>query len=247
MPLNKRTKPNQTGHHHKSLFTQAYYHILCLDPTKKNPIDETELDELLGQIPKKLILNKWLWKLQLIRRNENTNQKSRLLKDFIKRNDLCIHNDKSHTYLHPVKEIFTAIDLTLSDPMTFVDYDWKAHKDSCNSNYFPIVLENPGPALDKKLPSWNVNKANWKNFRNLFSLKLISETNSNNEELIIHFTKLLLHIREQWIPKLKPNHVKHNRFWFDDKYKKNYQTVSYYVPQIWITFNSWKTDLLRNK
>ena len=51
----------------------------------------------------------------IISDNKNMNQKGRLLKDLINRNNLCIYNDNSHTYLHPANSIFTPIDLTLSD------------------------------------------------------------------------------------------------------------------------------------
>ena len=43
--------------------------------------------------------------------------------------------------------------------ITFLDYNWKVHKDSSDCDHFPIVLENPGPTLDEKFLSWSLKKA----------------------------------------------------------------------------------------
>ena len=45
----------------------------------------------------------------------DTNDRGKLLEDFITENNLCLFNSNQHTYLHPGSGSFTAIDLfTLS-------------------------------------------------------------------------------------------------------------------------------------
>ena len=71
-------------------------------------------------------------------------------------NNLCILNNKSHTYLMP----YSAIDLTLCNPVSYMDNRWKVHDDLCGSNHFSILLEILQPLHDEKLPHWKLYKAN---------------------------------------------------------------------------------------
>ena len=56
---------------------------------------------------------------------------------------------------------YSAIDLTLADPSIFLDYSWKARNGTCESDHFPIILENSGPELDDKISRWNLRRAKW--------------------------------------------------------------------------------------
>ena len=38
-------------------------------------------------------------------------------------------------------QVHSAIDLTLCDPVSYMDYGWKVHDDLCGSDHFPILLE----------------------------------------------------------------------------------------------------------
>lgn len=82
------------------------------------------------------------------------------MEDFINRDNICLYNDKSYTYLHPSSGAYTAIDLTLCDPATYLDYNWKVHYDTYGSDRFPVVIENSGA-----LSYWKLKKAIWKEFK----------------------------------------------------------------------------------
>ena len=54
--------------------------------------------------------------------NLKTNKKGRDLEKLINDNNLCIWNDKSPTYLNPSTGSYSAIDIILSDPSSYMDY-----------------------------------------------------------------------------------------------------------------------------
>ena len=148
----------------------------------------------------------------------DTDQKGRIVEDVINRNNLLLYNNKSYTYLHPGTGTYSAIDLTLADASIFLDYSWKVHDDTCGSDHFPIILENSGHELDDKIPRWNLRRAKWDEFKNSCILKLKSDANDTVEDNITYFSKTLISIAEESIPRTSSN-KKHNKSWFNDDCK----------------------------
>ena len=70
----------------------------------------------------------------------------------ISTNNLCILNNKSSTYLNLLTGSYSAIDLCLCDPVSYMDYGWKVHNDLCGSDHFPryILIECRAFAFIKK-------------------------------------------------------------------------------------------------
>ena len=147
----------------------------------------------------------------------DTDQKGRIVEDVINRNNLLLYNNKSYTYLHPGTGTYSAIDLTLADASIFLDYSWKVHDDTCGSDHFPIILENSGPELDDKIPRWNLRRAKWDEFKNSCILKLKNDANDTVEDNITYFSKTLISIAEESIPKTSSN--KKHKSWFNDDCK----------------------------
>ena len=67
-------------------------------------------------------------------------------------NNLCILDNKSHTYLNSFAGSYSAIDLTLCNPVSYMDYGWKVNDNLCGSDHFPILLEILQPLPDERLP-----------------------------------------------------------------------------------------------
>ena len=115
------------------------------------------------------------------------------------------HNQNSQTHLNPSSGSYSAIDLTLSDPSIFTDYNWWVYKDPCGSDHYPIIIienstiKNSEPQI--KLPRWNFKRENWDSYKKLCLTTLIPESNTNQEEPLIHFTNTLLNIANKTIPK----------------------------------------------
>ena len=155
--------------------------------------------------------------------SRTTNKRGQILEKIINNYNLCLHNRKAQTHLSSSSGTFSAIDLTLSDPATFIEYNWRVHEDSCGSDHFLIIIENTklgksDPQTVSKTPRWNFKKANWQAYEKLCLDTLIPETNTNQEEPIIHFTNSLINIANKTIPKTITS-PKHNNPWFTEECK----------------------------
>ena len=98
-------------------------------PPPSSPIDIKKLDHLINQLPKPFIVmgdfnsHHTLWGCT------NTNDKGRIIEDFITKHDLVLLNDKSSTYLHPATGSYSSLDLTICSPGIFPDFNWKVVDD----------------------------------------------------------------------------------------------------------------------
>ena len=80
------------------------------------------------------------------------------LEKVIKSNNLCVLKNKFPTYLNRSTGSYSAIDITLSDPSSYMDNTWKVHDDPCGSEHFLIKLEILLPIHDNNQPSLLENK-----------------------------------------------------------------------------------------
>ena len=147
-----------------------------------------------------------------------TNPKGMAIEKFIDDNQLCLLNDKSKTYLHPATGHFSALDLSICHPNSYLDYEWKVLDDLCGSDHFPIVLTNNSPILDP-LSRYKFNKADWDQFQTLCSQSLVIEEFEKFRDTIERFSLTLLDIADQSIPKTKPSNKKHDKPWYNDSCK----------------------------
>ena len=72
--------------------------------------------------------------------NDN-DRRGDLIEDFITKNDICLMNDKSNTFLDSGKGSLSALDLSLCHPSLYLDFDWSVCEDQHGSDHFPIVIE----------------------------------------------------------------------------------------------------------
>ena len=83
------------------------------------PINIKKLDQLIDQLLKPFILmgdfnsHHTLWGCL------NTNDKGRIIEEFVTNHDLVLLNNKSSTYLHPAIGSYSAVDLTICSPKNF--------------------------------------------------------------------------------------------------------------------------------
>ena len=62
------------------------------------------------------------------------------------------------------------------------------------------IIENSKPKTIPKPPQCDFKKANWQSYKNLCLTTLISESNTNEEEPLIHITDILIIIANKTIP-----------------------------------------------
>ena len=129
------------------------------------PIDVKKLDHLVDQLPKPFILmgdfnsHHTLWGCS------DTNDKGRIIEDFITGHDLVLLNDKSSTYLHPATGSYSSLDLSICSPEISPDFNWKVCNDLRGSDHFPIQISEVGPSLQQHPQRWKLHKANWEQFK----------------------------------------------------------------------------------
>jgi len=181
-------------------------------------IDVKEFENLIEQLPKPFLLLGDFNSHNSIWGSIHTDRKGSSLEKVIHDNSLCLYNDGKSTYLHPASGTYSAIDLSLCDPSIYLDYSWSVHDDTCGSDHFPVILEHSGPDITSKVPRWNLNKADWGTFRMLCEERLTPD--DNNIDQMTRFTKTLISIAEECIPK-KSTSTKYNRPWFNDDCKKS--------------------------
>ena len=148
--------------------------------------------------------------------NESNDARGELLEDFITKNDICLMNDKSYTYIHPTTHSFTSIDLSLCHPSLFLDFNWSVCEDQHQSDHFPIKIEQTSFSVEDHHPKWKLNKANWELFQSLCSDKISTENFKDSLDPMSEFTSSLIDISNKCIPKTSTNPTKSNPWYNDD-------------------------------
>ena len=90
-------------------------------------------------------------------RVSKSQQKRKDLEKVISTNNFCILNNKFNSYLNPFTGSDSAIDLSLCDPVSYMEYGFKVHNDLYGSDPFPIILEIL-PLHEDRLPHWKKQK-----------------------------------------------------------------------------------------
>ena len=147
--------------------------------------------------------------------NDN-DPRGELIEDFITKNDICLMNDKSNTYLDSGKGTFSSLDLSLCHPSLYLDYDWSVCKDQRGSDHFPILIESVQTHDEAHNPKWKLNKADWDLFHTLCNESLTDTFLSDSSDPITDFTSSLINISEKCIPKTSTNPKKSNPWYNDD-------------------------------
>ena len=188
-------------------------------PPSSNLIPQ-DLDDLVSQLPAPFILlgdfngHSPLWG------SRDLNDKGKKIENFINRHDLCLFNDKSHTYLHPATGSYSSLDLSLCSPEVLVDFSWEVSDDLCGSDHFPIFLTSNGPSVSEQIPRWKLSKADWTQFQSLCDIELHSDLFETSDDAIADFTNILHNIAEKTIPKTSTNPKRFNKPWFNDDCKE---------------------------
>ena len=130
----------------------------------------------------------------------------KILESILESPELCILNDKTHTYLHQGTKTTSAPDLTLCSPSIFMNFHWEVHDDQCRNNHSPIFLKSKNSTPEETNPKWQIHKTDWIKFNKLYSI-LINEEIFNKPNPMSAFTNTLIKIAKQIIleSSTKPN------------------------------------------
>jgi hypothetical protein len=180
-----------------------------------------DLNNLFAQLPQPCIImgdfnaHNHLWST-----TANTDPRGRIIEDFMARQNLCLWNEDSPTYLHPATGSLTSIDLTMCSPQVFLDFSWEVEEDQWGSDHYPIVLSSHYSPPDERVPKWHFQKANWAKFESLCRQEITGDLLQDVEDPIQTFTDTLYDVAKQCIPKSNPNPKKPEKPWFTEECKK---------------------------
>ena len=169
------------------------------------PLSSDGLQELVAQLPKPFLMvgdfnaHNTLWGCG------DTDRKGRQLEEFISEQDLCICNDKSHTYLHPATGTYSALDLAICSPDLFLDFNWKVCDDLHGSDHFPIVISETGPSVQERPRRWKLHKADWNLFQIRCEQSITPDAFSDCDDPTELFTSLVYAAAKEAI--LKPRQI----------------------------------------
>ena len=71
--------------------------------------------------------------------SRDRNERGCKIENFMNKNNLCLLNNKSPTYLHPATGTHSVIGLNLSAPTIYVDYNFSPGKIKQSENYKNII------------------------------------------------------------------------------------------------------------
>ena len=182
-------------------------------------LQSKQLDSLLQQLPSPYLLVGDFNGHNLLWRCKKNNVRGEIIEDFLAKNDICLMNDKSHTYLHPATGNFSSVDLFLCHPSLLLDFDWSVCEDQHGSDHFPIIIESMNSAAEDHSPKWKLNKTDWEQFYSLCAQSLNIDRFNNSTDLIADFTSSLMNISNKCIPKTSTNPKKSNP-WYNEDCKK---------------------------
>ena len=174
------------------------------------------LDSLLQQLPSPYMLLGDFNGHSLLWGSSDTDLRGEEIENFISKNDICLMNDKSKTFLDSGKGTFSSLDLSLCHPSLYLDYNWSVCEDQHGSDHFPIIIESNQSTCEDHNPKWKLNKANWDLFQTLCDESLTNTTLSESSDPIDNFTSSLIDISEKCIPKTSTNPKKSNPWYNDD-------------------------------
>ena len=174
------------------------------------------LNSLLQQLPSPYMLLGDFNGHNVLWGSNDNDHRGELIEDFITKNDMCLMNDKSNTFLDSGKGTLSALDLSLCHPSLYLDFDWSVCEDQHGSALFPIVIENIKTREEDHNPKWKLNKANWDLFHTLCDESLTTTSLSDSTDRIADFTSSLIDISEKCIPKTSTNPKKSNPWYYDN-------------------------------
>ena len=173
----------------------------------------------------------------------HTNDKGRIIEDFITKHDLVLLNDKSATYLHPATGSYSSLDLTIGSPEICPEFNWKVVDDLHGSDHFPIQVWQRGSSILQRPQRWKLLKANWEQFRVHCEQTIHPNAFKDCENPAEFFTSLLYSAAVKSIPQTSTNPKHPNKPWFNDDCKNAIAERKYILRQ----FNLRPTQENRSK
>jgi len=149
--------------------------------------------------------------------NCDLDSKGREIENFLMMSNYCLLNTGSPTYCHPAHGTHTAIDLSITSPSIFQDFQWKPMDEPFGSDHIPILIQsNQSYQNTKPVSHWNFKRADWKNYQQLCGKMITADLISRSDDTICELTKIIIDAAAQAIPEKISRPNKKNKPWFNE-------------------------------
>ena len=162
--------------------------------------------------------------------NLNNDTRGDVIERFTDRNNLCILNDGSPTYLKPQAQHSqnptSAIDLSICTPGLALKCAWEVLPDTHGSDHYPILISMPPTSGDTNQggdPShWVLSKADWEQFAELYMGKITGDI-LHDQDPLTSFVGHVIDAATDSIPRATTVPKKSNP-WFDEECREMLKT-----------------------
>ena len=171
-------------------------------------IETEHLDDLVEQLPKPTLImgdfnaHSPLWY------DQNLDTRGSRIENLIDTTDLITLNDNHPTYYRSFDQATSNIDLALISNQTAMDFTWTTLKDLYGSDHYPIVVSAVQSYPPQYTEKWNIDRADWKKYRDLAITTRKVDTIENIEEAYSYIKDTILIASRATIPKTRINSMK---------------------------------------
>src|SRR6218665_264183 len=130
---------------------------------------EQDLKDLISQLPAPFLLLRDFNAHSPVWGCKKLDSKGKRLENILPELDICLLNNKSHTYIHPASGSQSAIDLSFCDSSVFLDFEWKVDTDAHDNDHIPVILKSSINQSSDQPNRWTLNRADWDQFQSLCS------------------------------------------------------------------------------
>ena len=183
-----------------------------------------QLSDIINQLPPPFVLlgdfnaHHTLWG------NNHTDQAGREIELLLTNSNVCLLNNKCHTYIHPATGHTSSIDLSIVSPSIFQDFQWKTLSDTHGSDHFPILLTPNTHPQSTQTSNWALKRADWTRYEELCKKQILRSAIVQSQDPILDLTTALVQIANQTIPKTSNRITNPAKPWFNKDIKESIST-----------------------
>ena len=147
------------------------YTLCSLYLPPNSPVTQTEILDLLRQLPRPFLLMGDLNARHPLWGDVTSNQKGNLIASIIENEDLGLLNTGEPTHYHIQTGTVSCLDLTVTSSNCAIDFRWRTNDDWHNSDHAPIIINTNDDPPAQRSPRWVMEKADWNKFEELSEIE----------------------------------------------------------------------------
>ena len=185
------------------------------------PANKTEIEQLIAQLPPPYLIlgdmnaKSTLWNMP------NTDERGAIFENILLQQRISLLNDGSPTHYHVQTDSYSTIDLSLCSSDILQDFKYNVLEYRYGSDHFPIKLDlYENNNLIDTCDRFNIEKANWSEFRELTQTNIKVENFNNIDNLIATIVAIIITAATASIPTKTGGKGRPTVPWFNDDCKK---------------------------